>query len=73
MLNSGDQAAIDQMLNELISPAAQQRLVEAEQRVAEERAAREKQQAEQAKAEQAKQQQEMVDNEPARHVAMIRR
>ena len=61
------------MLNELISPAAQQRLVEAEQRVAEERAAREKQQAEQAKAEQAKQQQEMVDNEPARHVAMIRR
>ena len=73
VLNSGDQAAIDQMLNELISPAAQQRLVEAEQRVAEERAAREKQQAEQAKAEQAKQQQEMVDNEPARHVAMIRR
>ena len=72
VLNSGDQAAIDQMLNELISPAAQQRLVEAQQRVAEERAAREKQQAEQAKAEQAKQQQEMVDNEPARHVAMIR-
>ncbi|MDO4656721.1 hypothetical protein [Kingella sp. (in: b-proteobacteria)] len=77
VLNSGDQAAIDQMLNELISPAAQQRLVEAEQRVAGERAAREKQQAEQAKAEQAKaeqakQQQEMVDNEPARHVAMIR-
>ena len=72
VLNSGDQAAINQMLNELISPAAQQRLVEAEQRVAEERAAREKQQAEQAKAEQAKQQQEMVDNEPARHVAMIR-
>jgi hypothetical protein len=72
-MNSGDQAAINQVLNEFANPAAQQRLVEAEQRAAEEYAARERQQAEQAKAEQMKQQQEMADNEPTRQVAMIRR
>ncbi|MFC2502007.1 MAG: hypothetical protein ACFNUD_05385, partial [Haemophilus parainfluenzae] len=73
VMNSGDQAAINQVLNEFANPAAQQRLVEAEQRAAEEYAARERQQAEQAKAEQMKQQQEMADNEPTRQVAMIRR
>ena len=72
VMNSGNQAEIERVINEFASnPAAQQRFVQAEQRVTEEYAAREKQQAEQA--EQERQRQETVDNEPTRHVAMIRR
>ena len=69
VMNSGNQAEIERVINEFASnPAAQQRFVQAEQRVAEEYAAREKQQAEQER-----QRQETMDNEPTRHVAMIRR
>ena len=72
VMNSGNQAEIERVINEFASnPAAQQRFAQAEQRVAEEYAAREKQLAEQA--EQERQRQETVDNEPTRHVAMIRR